>query len=698
MLRAGVLYAGAAWAFGQGLSQFSPALGLPDYATRWFLIAAAIGFPFWLAFAWFYEFTPQGFRRDAEVASDAPIRHSNARKLDFSIIGVLAVAVVLLVTNQFVWRKGAGLNDGSAAAIPAKSIAVLPFENLSTDKANAYFADGMQDMILTKLADIGDLKVIARTSTEQFASHPEDLQTIAGQLGVATLLEGSVQKSGNEVLINVQLIDARTRGHIWAQSYQRTLDNVFGVEGEVAGKIADALHASLTRDQKAALARVPTENAAAWQAYLKALELGRSTNGSAASMEQVIDHLQTAVELDPHFTLAWTELMWQELGMYWYGYDPTQTRLDAAKAALDRAETLAPDLPQVKLARANYMYRVQLDFAGSLSLVREVLPAVPNESQAWYRAALAERRLGQWDASMRDMRHAQTLDPLNNQIRFDIANSLLAQHEYAALLAWVDPWLSAHPDDMPAREFQFFVIWNLYGLDAADQVLASLRSQASGAIALRAHQASYRRDYKAAADLFARAIADADADEHHAEFFVGSYLPASVGWRLWQALNEQRAGADAQAAAIYRGVQAQARAALAARPVDPYVAAAWHSVLGLACAGLGQRAEAVVEGQRAVTMIPESKDAYEGPLWVDYLAQIYAMNGDAAHAVPLIGHLLQTNGSQTTPALLRFDPVWDPIRNDARFQALLKQYANNQSAATGGATSASSSSSVMPFL
>ncbi|MBS0590741.1 MAG: hypothetical protein JSR65_08900, partial [Proteobacteria bacterium] len=657
------------------------------WVTKWFVIAAGIGFPFWLAFSWVYEWTPQGLKRESEIAADASLVRVTGRKMDRAIIAVLAIAVVLLLTNTFVWKKGVGLQTESSAASAAsanasavseKSIAVLPFGNLSTDKGNEYFVEGMQDLILTKLAMIGDLKVISRTSTAKFASHPDDLKTIGRQLGVATVLEGSVQKAGDEVLINVQLIDARSDNHLWAESYQRTLDNIFGVEGEVAQKVADALKAKLTSSEEQSLAAVPTRNPAAYQAYLRALELDRSATGTSAGLEQVIDSLRTAVELDPGFTLAWTMLAGQELDMYWYGFDSSPTRLDAAKTALDRAETLEPDQPQVKLARANYLYMAQLDFMGSLALIRAVLPKVPNDAAAWYYAARSERRLGHWGASMVSFKRARSLDPLNNKIKFDIANSLLAQHDYAALLTSQNAFLSAYPEATGAQELKIFAIWNLEGLDAADRALASLRPGEGAAMALHAQQALYRRDFKSAVDLFAQAISNKDAEEHHWEFFVGSYLPASVGWRLSQALSEQRAGSPANATALYREVQAQARAALAAKPVDPYVAAAWHSVLGLACAGLGSRAEAVAEGKQAIDLIPESKDAYEGPLWVDYLAQIHAMNGDAAHAVPLLEHLLQTNGSQTTPALLRIDPLWDPIRGDPRFQKLVGNGATAQ--------------------
>lgn len=315
--RAAVVYIAAVWAFGQGFSQFSPALGLPDWATRAFLIAAAVGFPFWLVFAWVFEVTPHGIRRESEIAPGDSVARRTGRRLDFAIIAALAVAVILLLGNQLVWHKGmrgtvtaTAAPTATASAIPAKSIAVLPFQNLSDDKKNEYFVQGMQDLILTKLADIGDLKVIARTSTESYGSHPHDLAQVGQQLGVATLLEGSVQKQGNAVLINVQLIDARSASHIWAKSYQRTLDNVFGVEGEVAGKIATALNAKLSPALSQDLAAAPTQNRVAQDAFFRAEflahrgDINYAGTSGLSDFKAAIPLYRQAIKADPGFALA----------------------------------------------------------------------------------------------------------------------------------------------------------------------------------------------------------------------------------------------------------------------------------------------------------------------------------------------------------------------------------------------------------
>ena len=267
VIRAAILYVGAVWALAQGISQLGPAFGIPVWGTRWFVVAGAIGFPFWIAFAWFFELTPEGIKRERDVEPGESTTAQTGRKLDFAFIGVLAVAVVLLLTDRLVLNQS--VNQPPNAVIPDKSIAVLPFDNLSADKGNEYFASGMQDEILTRLSGIGDLKVISRTSTKRYESHPDNLRVVATDLGVANILEGSVQKAGDSVRINVQLIDARNDAHLWAQTYDRRMSNVFVVESEVAQQIAEVLKAQLSPRETSALAAPPTLNAAAYDQFLQ---------------------------------------------------------------------------------------------------------------------------------------------------------------------------------------------------------------------------------------------------------------------------------------------------------------------------------------------------------------------------------------------------------------------------------------------
>ncbi len=654
-------YVAASFALIQVVDIVAQRFGWPPEAVRFLIIGLAIGFFVTLVLAWYH-----GERGSQRITGT-----------ELSIL-----ALLLAIGGAVVWRLAPTTGENpqptpvasatqQQAPTDRKSIAVLPFESLSKDEDNAYFASGMQDMILTKLAGIGDMKVISRTSTEKYKSHPDNLKVIARELGVATILEGSVQKSGAQVLINMQLIDADTDNHLWAEAYPRTLDNIFGVEGEVAQKVAEALHAALTHDERAALALKPTQNAEALQAYLKALAMEKSTNNSLIA---VGDELQKAVSLDPNFTLAWTELVWQKVRAYWFGLDATDINLSAAKAALDRAVALAPAMPQVEMARAQYVYYAQRDFVGALALMQQVQRGLPNDARTWFFTALVERRRGMWDESLAHFHQALTLDPHDEFMRYEMLTTLLVIHRFAQASELANDDLDVAAIAGP-WEIKLFAEWNLGGLDAGARVLSSATRQAPAVVAMRAMQASFQRDFTGASSLFAQAVAenrDAAADAFQSEFFVGGYLPASIGWQLRQAFCEQRAGAATEAAALFAGVRQQAQTALAAKPVNPNMQAAWHAISGIAEASLGKRDQAVAEGKRATELIPESNDLFEGPYWQDYLAQIYAINGDAAHAVPLIARLLKTNGSLTTVTMLKLDPIWDPIRSEAGFQALVR--------------------------
>src|SRR5499433_2153666 len=312
VIRPAILYVGAVWALAQGISQLGPSVGAPEWATRWFLVAAGIGFPFWIAFAWFYEFTPEGLKRESEIDPAESITRHTGRKLDFAIIGVLAIAGVLLLTARFVLRHG--VNETTALQIAEKSIAVLPFENLSSEKENAYFTDGVQDEILADLAKIADLKVISRTSVMQYKTGVvRNLRKIGEELGVAHLVEGSVQRSGNRVRVNAQLIDARNDAHLWAQTYDRDLADVFAIQSEIAKTIADQLQAKLSPNEKSAIEEPPTADITAFDLYTRAKTLLLSLSSTTQqNLEQAIALLNQAVARDPAFFDAYYQLVYAQ--------------------------------------------------------------------------------------------------------------------------------------------------------------------------------------------------------------------------------------------------------------------------------------------------------------------------------------------------------------------------------------------------
>jgi TolB-like protein len=649
-------YIAAAFALIQVVDIVAQRFGWPQETIRFFIIAAAIGFFVTLVLAWYHG------ERGAQ----------HVTRTELTVLTVL-----LAVGGVALWKfspepSTTTAKDASQAAAPRKSIAVLPFESLSEDKANAYFASGMQDMILTKLAGVSDLKVISRTSTEKYKSHPENLATIGRELGVATILEGSVQKAGNRVLINLQLIDASSDTHVWAQEYERTLENIFGVEGEVAKSVAGALQVVLTKDERSDLAVKPTQNVDALEAYLRGrtLQLAVADNVARAG-----DEFEKAVALDPDFALAWTELFWERMRAYWFGFDATPVSFETAKRALKRATEIAPDLPQVKRAQAQYLYFVDRDFAGANAMMKQVQEKLPNDDRTWFFSALIDRRVGAWDDAVEHLYKAQALSPTDGYIHFELANTAMARRRFDEARAIIEK-TPENPTNGAHRELLYFAALNTGGLDASGRLLAEFASAGVAVDGLRAWQAYLGRDFKTASSLYADASVRAGAGPQLAAlsgYFVAAYLPATISWQLQQAFCDRRSGSPKSAGALYAAVQTRAKDAIAKGGLNANIEAAWHATLALADAGLGERENAVAEAKRAVDLIPESNDRFEGPYWEDYLAQVYATNGDAANAVPLIRHLMTTNGSNTTRAMLDIDPVWDPIRDDAAFKAMLAE-------------------------
>src|SRR3954470_4240233 len=298
VIRAAILYVGAVWALAQGISQLGPSVGAPEWATRWFLVAAGIGFPFWIAFAWFYEFTPEGLKRESEIDPvDSIKQHAGGRKLDFAIIGVLAVAVVLLLTDRFVLRHG--VNETTALPISAESIAVLPFVNMSEDKTNEYFSDGISEELLNLLTKIPQLKVTARTSSFAFKGKEIAIPEIARTLHVAHVLEGSVRKAGNSVRITAQLIKAGTDTHLWSQTYDRKLDDIFAIQDEIAADVVKQLKVSLL----GAAPKARTTDPEAYALYLQAVQLGRQF--TAEPFQQSDALYRKVLAIDPRYAPAW---------------------------------------------------------------------------------------------------------------------------------------------------------------------------------------------------------------------------------------------------------------------------------------------------------------------------------------------------------------------------------------------------------
>ncbi|MEO8159837.1 MAG: hypothetical protein ABI588_00350 [Arenimonas sp.] len=681
VIRMAGLYLVGAWLVVQVAGTVLPMFGAPDWLPRAIVILVAIGFLPALVFAWVFELTPDGLKRDAEVKPADSIAAQTARRMEHMIVAVLLLAVAYFGFDKYVLapgRQAAALASDRQQRVPAapasatraKSIAVLPFENLSEDKANGYFADGIQDQILTGLAKIGDLKVISRTSTQRYASRPGNLSQIARELGVAYILEGSVQRDdrNNKVRINVQLIEAATDSHLWAEIYDRSLDDVFAVESEVAQKIADSLAANLSHGERAALAEKPTEVPAAYDAYLKARAFNALVIQTRQQGDRMLAAYREAVRLDPKFALAWAHLARECFRIGWVGLDPSgELRVEGAQA-LARASELAPGSAQVEVARGVQMYYVERDFAGALAVMNALKSKLPNDADIWMWAGYLSRRVGHFDESIADFDRARSLSPNDANIIYHLAVTLVTSGDCERGVRELDASMALSSDNTHALAMKLQCAWSRGDLPRADAALAAADASNPAVQGLQGTQSLYRHDYAVATRQLQGAIAG--AGDTLVDACLNGYIPARIEWQLQLALAQQRAGLPQPALANYRQVQAEATAALAAKP-DTYVEAGWRSALGMALAGQGEHAAAAAQGKRIVALVPESADRLEGPGWTYYQARIAALDGDAATAIPLLRHLLQISSSLLTGENLRLDPAFDAVRADPGFQALL---------------------------
>jgi TolB-like protein/Flp pilus assembly protein TadD len=445
--------------------------------------------------AWVYEFTPEGIVRteDLQPAQARSSQRATGRILDFIIIGALLLVIAMLLVGRLPFSGHTG------ESISEKSIAVLPFENLSEDKANVYFADGIQDEILTRLSKIADLKVISRTSTRHYKSVPENLPEIAKELGVAHILEGRVQKSGDIVRVNVQLIKAANDSHIWADTFDRKLTDIFSVESEIANAIAEQLNAKLTGAEQNALALMPTNNMAAYDAYLR----GRSVEGSGFGRQPAAaaaDYAE-AVRLDPKFALAWARLAVQRSLLYFHGVDPRTNSAAAVKEAADQALTLQPESGEAWIAQGVYRYRVLRDFSGALQAYESALERLPNSADVFAQMAHVEARLGRWKAAETHYKTAAELDPRNLAILLPMSGEFLdGFRRFTEAHAVVDRALQIAAGDESALAVKATLFQEEAKLDAAARVLAQIPvdSQNEAVRYTRAFQLMYVRHFEAA--------------------------------------------------------------------------------------------------------------------------------------------------------------------------------------------------------
>jgi TolB-like protein/Tfp pilus assembly protein PilF len=570
-------------------------------------------------------------------------------------------ALILLGAIALLFRSGRN-ETGSAtslASIPEKSIAVLPFENLSDDKSNAYFTDGIQDEILTRLSKIAALKVISRTSTTKYKSAPDSLRDIGKQLGVANVLEGSVQKIANAVHVNVQLIRAATDEHLWAESYNRKLDDVFGVEGEVANAIADQLNTKLSGAEQKAVAEKPTQNAAAYDAYLRGLNIEHN-NYNYDAYVQAEHNYRRAVELDPNFALAWARLAILRSFLNFNSIDLSTYTADSVKQAADRAMALAPDAGESWIAQGSYRYRILRDFNSALAAYEEARKRMPNNALVYEYLGFILRRLGRWQEAETNYKKAIELDPRDVQLLSAVGNEFyMYLRRFDDALASSDRALQIAPDAAGVHANKAVVLQTAGRLDEARQELALVPDEAldDWVVAARITQAMYERRFGDVINVVERKLNSLPPNQPF-DSFANAFLVQMGQCQEWLGQHEAAR-------------QTFERAVREIKPTPDTVvrpdANGTPSILAQAYAGLNEKENALQQAAQAVK--DYEGDAINQPQAKVPLAQIQARFGDIDSAVAALPHLLEVPAGLTV-ASLKFDPLWDPLRKDPRFQKL----------------------------
>src|SRR6266513_165597 len=629
-----------------------PAWELPNWALRLVIVLLLVGFPIALILAWAFDVTPQGIRATPNVA----VPRTNRRR---NIIMLVATGVIVSAIAGFFL-----LPRISSARTIDKSIAVLPFENLSDEKENAYFADGIQDDVLTNLSKIGDLKVISRTSVMQYKGAAKNVREIGKALGVSTVLEGSVRRSGNKVRINVQLIDANSDQHIWANDYDRDLTDVFAIQSDLAHEIANALQAKLSDTEKALMERKPTENGEAYLAFVQAHDLQCAVEdfGKLKQSEQLYAR---AVELDPKFALALARYSQLESWIF-HIYEPTRERRQKARALAEQALQLQPDLPEAHLARGFSYYYGDNNYDAALKEFEIAQSGLPNESEAYLAVGAIQRRQGKWSESTANLEKAANLNPKDIFALQNLAFNYQMLRNFEMANKTIDRALASDPTALGPLEIKC----QLAVAEKGDFSVSEKAFEAVKSMPMSADQklktAISRADVFLVERRYTEGLQAAESlpDDQLAVLpgaLFGKYY--SIGFAR-KALHDEAGARDAFLKAK-NAVEEQLQR-------SPDVEKT-HIQLAKVLAQLGEKDAELAEAQRAIELLPESKDAFGGPEITAGAAEVYSILGENDRAIESLDELLSRPSAVTVEGL-KVNPIWDPLRSDPRFQTLLQKY------------------------
>ena len=656
-----IAYGVVGWLLIQISTSTFPVLEIPNWAIKLVIVLVVLAFPVALVLAWAFELTPEGIKRAEDVIPNESITHKTGRKLTAVILVVALIAACLLVfrmvgTDRRAVQSAPARGDvigRSAASLPEKSIAVLPFKSLSEDKANNYFADGIQDEILARLAKIAELKVISRTSTQKYQSSPDNLREIAQQLGVTNILEGSVQKAADQVRITVQLINATTDAHLWAETYDRKLTDIFGVESEVAERIANSLEARLTGREKERLAEVPTQNPQAYDAYLRGISFISGQGNEPRN--KAIQFFRQAVALDPAYAQAWAQLSVAESEKY-FADEHTQAQLQRARETAETSVRLQPELGDAHLALGSFYYYCLQDFDRALAELDEARKHSLNNGRVIFTIGMVKRRQGKIDESIEFQKKGTVLDPRNSDYWTNMGRTYRGKRDFKTAREMFDRAYAVSPEEKSFLGEKAETYTAEGDLEAAESVLRE--QELKGSIFFNTVELLYYRGRfkEAITALSGRIEANpispvAAADR---KSWIGELTLLSGDVTSGQRILEE------------------SRKELLALRASGDTSLRVSDALLLTTARLGHRQE--VEQEAAQLLSATQHDLWRAPRSEEQVARAYAILGDADRAIPLLAHALSVPYQPAiTPALLRLDPVWNRIHNDPRFQKLCEQ-------------------------
>jgi len=651
-----VAYIVAGWALSQGIAQVLPVFDVPNWVIRFVVLLIIIGLPVALVLAWMFELTPHGIKRTADI--DLAEERSRSHAWVYIVVVGAVASIGLFLAGRY--TAGTKTASPSANERGTKSIAVLPFVNMSADKNDEYLSDGVSEELINALSKITELQVKARTSSFAFKGKNEDIQKIGALLHVTHLLEGSVAKAGNKLRITAQLVQSADGNHLWSDTYDREMQDIFAVRTDVAQQVAAALKVRLLGKEKDRLDQKPTENLEAYDAYLRGLDLSTGP-GPTSQVLVAVDFLNDAVRRDPGFALAWAKLAEVNATLYFTQFDVTPARKDAARLAAETATKLRPDAPATLLANAFYRYHVLRDYEGARVLFEKIRQEIPSNSEAVRALALIARRQGHWSESLQLFEQAVQLNPRDAQLLAEWGGTLQLTRQFPAAIQILDRALEVMPN-VPELLASKAAIYQAEGnLPAAAKVLEKMDydSSAEPCLMARLSQFLFERRYRDAIEFTQKILSKPTTKR----MFTSSYV------RLSLAVTQDLAGEKDEAKATYARVRDEMEKFVREQPNNVFIVAG----LASAYAGLGNKEAALREGERSLAMASSIDDAVVAPGVEEFLARTETQVGEADRAISRLEHLLTIpyTPGPITQALLRLDPSWDPLRNHPRFQKLV---------------------------